>query len=71
MNTIITLNKLKKNKVEVNITQNDKKEKLTADIVLSAVGVTGNITGFGLEELGVEIEKNHIKVNKENYNLGF
>ncbi|MCB0749109.1 MAG: dihydrolipoyl dehydrogenase, partial [Ignavibacteriae bacterium] len=59
--------KVKKNKVEVNITQNDKNEKLTADIVLSAVGVTGNITGFGLEELGVEIEKNHIKVNKENY----
>ncbi|MCB9220053.1 MAG: dihydrolipoyl dehydrogenase [Ignavibacteriales bacterium] len=59
--------KVNKNKVEVNITQNDKKEKLTADIVLSAVGVTGNISGFGLEELGVEIEKNHIKVNKENY----
>ncbi len=55
----------KKVKVIVNY-QNEKKE-LTADVVLNAIGVTGNIAGFGLEELGVEIEKGHIKVDKSTY----
>jgi dihydrolipoamide dehydrogenase len=34
------------------------------DVVLLAVGVTGNIENLGLEELGVELFKNGIKVNK-------
>ena len=42
-----------------------KQKNLTADIVLNAIGVTGNVEGFGLEELGVEVEKSHIKVDKE------
>lgn len=41
-----------------------KQETLTADIALNAVGVAGNIEGFGLQELGVEIEKGHIKVDE-------
>jgi len=35
--------------------------------VLNAIGVTGNVEGFGLEELGVELYKNHIKVDKKSY----
>ena len=31
------------------------------------IGVTGNIEGIGLEELGIEIERNHVKVNKSSY----
>lgn len=37
---------------------------LEADIVLSAVGITGNIEDIGLEELGIETDKDKIKVNE-------
>ncbi len=53
--------------VVVNVGKDGKKIELKAEKVLSAIGVTGNVEGFGLEELGIEIERNHIKVNKENY----
>lgn len=53
--------------VIVNVEKDGKKIELKAEKVLSAIGVTGNVEGFGLEELGIEIERNHIKVNKENY----
>jgi len=58
---------VKGKKVEVTVIIKGEKKKLTADIVLSSIGVTGNVKGFGLEELGVELYKNHIKVNKETY----
>ncbi len=58
---------IKGKKVKVTFTVNGEKKEITADKVLNAIGVTGNIEGFGLEELGVEIFKNHIKVNKDNY----
>lgn len=38
-------------------------ETLTADIVLSAVGIQANIEGVGLEEVGVTVEKGKIKVD--------
>ncbi|KAF0140865.1 MAG: dihydrolipoamide dehydrogenase [Stygiobacter sp.] len=53
--------------VIVNVEKDGKKIELKAEKVLSAIGVTGNVEGFGLEELGIEIERGHIKVNKENY----
>lgn len=59
--------KVVKTKVEVDVEHEGKTKKLKSDIVLNAIGVTGNIEGFGLEELGIEIEKSHIKVNKHNY----
>jgi len=34
---------------------------------LNAIGVAGNVEGFGLDAIGVEIERGHIKVNKETY----
>lgn len=58
---------VKGKKVKVTINQNGEKKELTADKVLNAIGVVGNVDGFGLEELGVEVYKNHIKVNKETY----
>lgn len=56
-----------KDSVSVTISKDGTKDTITADIVLSAVGVTGNVEGFGLEELGVELFKNHIKVGKSTY----
>ncbi len=53
--------------VKVTIEKDGEKKELTADKVLSAIGVTGNVEGFGLEELGVELYKNHIKVDFETY----
>lgn len=38
-------------------------ETLECDIVLSAVGVSTNIEGIGLEELGVKTEKGHVVVD--------
>ena len=54
-------------KVKVTFKHENKTKEITAEKVLSAIGVTGNIEGFGLEELEVEIEKGHIKVNKSTY----
>ncbi len=53
--------------VEVTINQNGEKKLLKAEVVLNAIGVTGNVLGFGLEELGIEIVKNHINVDKKTY----
>jgi dihydrolipoamide dehydrogenase len=58
---------IKNDKVIVTINTNGEKKELSADKVLNAIGVTGNVEGFGLEELGVELYKNHINVNKSTY----
>ncbi|GBD87336.1 dihydrolipoyl dehydrogenase [bacterium BMS3Abin03] len=67
--TKATVNKavLKGRKVEVTVSVNGETKKLTADKVLCAIGVTGNVEGYGLDKLGAEIYKNSIKVNKETY----
>lgn len=65
--TIVEKAEVKGNKVHVTINQNNNKKELVADKVLNAIGVVGNVEGFGLEELGVEIVKNHIKVDKNTY----
>ena len=39
-------------------------ETLTAEVVLSAVGVKSNIENLGLEELGVAVERDKVKVDK-------
>ncbi len=39
-------------------------EILTAEVVLSAVGVKSNIENLGLEELGVEVERDKVKVDE-------
>lgn len=40
-------------------------EDLVSDVVLVAIGVTGNVENLGLEELGVAVEKGSIKVDKD------
>ncbi len=40
-------------------------EDLVSDVVLVAIGVTGNIENIGLEDLGVTVEKGSIKVDKD------
>jgi len=58
---------VKGNKVNVTVNVNGEKKVITAEKVLNAIGVVGNVEGIGLEGLGIQIEKNHIKVNKETY----
>lgn len=53
--------------VVVTIEKNGKKDELKAEKVLSAIGVQGNIEGIGIEDIGVEVERNHIKVDKKTY----
>ena len=65
--TTVEKAEVKGKKVTVTINQNGQKKELTAEKVLSAIGVTGNVEGFGLEELGIELFKNHIKVDKKTY----
>ena len=49
---------------EVEIEGKKGRETLTADVVLSAVGVEANIQGIGLEELGVEISRGKVVVDE-------
>ncbi|MDE5624049.1 MAG: dihydrolipoyl dehydrogenase [Alistipes sp.] len=49
---------------EVEIEGKKGPETLTADVVLSAVGVQANIEGIGLEELGVAVERGKIVVDE-------
>ena len=41
-----------------------EKKTLRADLALNAVGVTGNVENVGLENIGVTVERGHIKVDK-------
>ena len=41
-----------------------KTEKLTVDRVILAVGIVGNVENLGLEEVGIEVAKTHVVVNK-------
>ncbi|NJD21894.1 MAG: dihydrolipoyl dehydrogenase [Melioribacter sp.] len=58
---------VKGKEVIVTIEKDGKKIELKSEKVLCAIGVTGNVEGFGLEELGIELYKNHIKVDKNTY----
>lgn len=51
-------------KCKVQVKTKKGEETIEADIVLSAVGVTPNIEGIGLEETGIAVEKGKIKVDE-------
>ena len=51
-------------KCKVTIKTKKGEESVDADIVLSAVGITPNTEGIGLEELGVETENGRVKVDE-------
>lgn len=48
----------------VKFSTKDGVKEIKADIVLSAIGVQGNIENLGLEALGVKTEKSFIKIDK-------
>ncbi len=51
-------------KCKVTIKTPKGEESVEADIVLSAVGITPNTEGIGLEELGVETDRGRVKVDE-------
>lgn len=52
------------NKCKVTIKTKKGEEIVEADVVLSAVGITPNTEGIGLEELGVALEGGRVKVDE-------
>jgi dihydrolipoamide dehydrogenase len=67
--TECTVEKVEKkgNGVKVSVKTPKGMEEIEADVVLSAVGVTGNVENLGLEKAGVEHERGAIKVNLDTY----
>ena len=53
------------NGVSVTVVSEEGKKELKGDLALMAVGVQGNVEGFGLEELSVQVEKGDIKVDED------
>lgn len=51
-------------KCKVTIKTKKGEQVVEADVVLSAVGISPNTEGIGLEELGIETEKGHVKVDE-------
>ncbi|MBN1158131.1 MAG: dihydrolipoyl dehydrogenase [Bacteroidales bacterium] len=51
-------------KTEVSIRTSKGIEKREADIVLSAVGITPNIENMGIDDLGIELQGDRIKVDE-------
>lgn len=49
---------------EVDVEGKKGAETLTAEVVLSAVGVKSNIEGLGLEEIGVKVERDKVVVDE-------
>lgn len=64
---IVEKAEVKGKKVLVTVNVKGEKKELSAEKVLNAIGVVGNVEGIGLEKVGIDLEKNHIKVNKETY----
>lgn len=65
--TVENVEKKGKSGVKVKIKTPKGEETVEADVVLSAVGVTGNVEGIGLDEIGVEYDKGTIQIDKETY----
>jgi dihydrolipoamide dehydrogenase len=53
--------------LEVTVKTKKGEEKIETDVVLSAVGVVGNVEGLGLEDIGVKVEKGAIQVDRKTY----
>ncbi len=67
LGTRVVKAEVKDGEVAVKIEKNGQEETLIADKALSAIGVTGNIEGFGLEALGVKTEKGFIVADKKTF----
>jgi dihydrolipoamide dehydrogenase len=64
---IVEKAEVKGKKVSLTVNVKGEKKELSAEKVLNAIGVVGNVEGIGLENVGIDLKKNHIKVNKETY----
>jgi dihydrolipoamide dehydrogenase len=53
------------NDVTVTVTAADGKKELKGDVALMAIGVQGNVENFGLEKLGVTVERGHVRVDSD------
>ncbi len=53
--------------VKVTVKTKNGKEEIEVDVVLSAVGVTGNVENLGLDKAGVKHERGAIKVDRSTY----
>ncbi|MBM2845971.1 MAG: lpdA [Bacteroidetes bacterium] len=53
------------NEVTVVVTTPEGKQELKGDVALMAIGVQGNVEGFGLDKVGVVVDRAHIKVDKD------
>jgi dihydrolipoamide dehydrogenase len=49
--------------VKIDLEAKGKAETLEAEVCISAVGITANTDGIGLEALGVELDRGHIKTD--------
>ena len=49
--------------VKVAVEIGGKAETLEAEVCISAVGITANTDGIGLEELGLEMDRGHVKID--------
>ena len=65
-NTTVQQIELKNDKPQVKMERQGKVETLEGDIALVAVGITGNIAGIGLEEIGISTENGFISINEYN-----
>lgn len=67
-----TVEKVEKKGSGVKVTVKTPKgnETIEADVVISAVGVTGNVENLGLEDIGVKVERGAIKVDTKTYSTG-
>src|SRR5690349_4892687 len=66
IHTSTTVKELKRNGADVTatLTAGDKNTQVTAERVVLAVGITGNVENIGLEKTKVRVEKSHIIVNE-------
>ncbi len=63
MLTSASVTELKKGKDNVTCTiegKDGKKQDITVDRVILAIGITGNVEGLGLEDAGIKVEKGHV-----------
>lgn len=61
-----TVEKIEKKKsgVVATVKTGGKSDTIEAEIVISAVGIVGNVENLGLEEAGIRVEKTHVVVNE-------
>jgi dihydrolipoamide dehydrogenase len=65
--TATTVTKLEKSANSVTATlkaKDGKTDTLVAERVILAVGIVGNVEGFGFEETGIKVDRSHVVVNE-------